>query len=365
MNIQTQKTPKTIGLNDIFMGENVRIEPNMAIESLRTDIAQNGLHDPIVVHKDSDGQYQVVQGHRRFTAIQGLSDQFTDGVSCLVMEGLSDIEILIMKVDHGNQESLKHPFEVQKAANFLFIAGYTEEMVAVTLNGIMNSVAPMKATRRKELAVLEAQLTEAVAANLTTLIAKIEGEIKELVGKYRRGKVQNLSAAFFSPEIVMLALAKDAGEPVPEDVTLPSTIKYQQVVKLRKAHAKDMKDENENGTPKYSKLIPGPQFQEAWLELLEADKKNQSKDKVTAVKSMGAKAIAEELKTGKFQSTVSQQVAMHCAGNKEADWSESDLNAFYGEIVAELDPKLWDKVEKMAKAHIVKQNEAKVEADKS
>ena len=365
MNIQTQKTPATIALSNIYMGENVRIAANMAVESLRADIAQRGLHDPIVVHKEQDGSYQVVQGHRRYTAIQELSDQFSDGVPCLVMEGLSEIEILTMKVDHGNQESLKHPYEVQKAANFLFTAGYTEEMVAVTLNGIMNSVAPMKATKRKDLAVLELQLAEAVAANLTTLIAKIEGEIKELVGKYRRGKVQNLSAAFFSPEIVMLALAKDAEEEVPKDVTLPSTIKYQQVVKLRKAHAKDMKDENKDGTPKYSKLIPGPQFQEAWLELLEADKKNQSKDKVTAVKSMGAKAIAEELKAGKFQSTVAQQVAMHCAGNKEADWIEFDLNAFYGEIVAEVDPKLWDKVEKLAKVEIAKHNEAKVEADKS
>lgn len=365
MNIQAQKTPATIALSNIFMGENVRIAANMAVESLRADIVQRGLHDPIVVHKEQDGSYQVVQGHRRYTAIQELEDQFSEGVPCLVVEGLSEIEILTMKVDHGNQESLKHPFEVQKAANFLFSANYTEEQVAVTLNGIMNTVAPMKASKRKELTILEAQLTEAVFANLPELIAKIEKEIKDLVGQYRRGKVQNLSAAFNSPEIVMQALAKDAGEEVPKDVTLPSTIKYTQVVKLRKAHVKDLDDINENGTPKYSKLIPGPQFQEAWLALLKADTENQSRETVTAPKSLGAKQIAEELKTGKYQSTVAQQVAMHCAGNKEADWVQFDLNAFYGEIVAEVDPKLWDKVEKLAKVEIAKQNQAKVEADKS
>lgn len=73
---------KTIEINRVYRGTNIREENDGQIMELVTSIKKNGLLNPITVRKKGD-KYRVIAGHRRFLAMQLLGEPF---IECNVLE---------------------------------------------------------------------------------------------------------------------------------------------------------------------------------------------------------------------------------------------------------------------------------------
>lgn len=354
-------TPKNITLENIFMGDNVRLPQNLRLAGLKEDIENRGLMEPItVVERDGD-KYEVVKGHRRTTAITQIRETapkafqklFGKGVPTFVLSGLTDEEIMEHKVDHGTEESLTDPHEVQMCANLLFAAGHTEGDVAIQLCGLFDRISPMKQKSRNELDELRAKKGEAEEKGLATEAAVAQRDIDELVKNYRRGLVQNLHHAHRCPDIVMAALYFKASGEVKNGFDakeLPSTLTTGQVKKLFKAFQSDM-EILEDGAPKYNKGRPGPNFVEAWEKILTDDRTDAKGKKEKAAKSMSAKDIQTEISEGTYRSHIAINVSRHCSGEKDIEGIPADdLNAYYGQLVSTHQPDLWTDIINEAKS---------------
>jgi hypothetical protein len=363
---------KLIPLVELTMGQNVRIQARMAIDTLLESIASVGLTTPIWVWKVGE-IFEVLRGHRRLTAIRKIESErpsafaahFSKGIPCVVISGINSAEALALKVDHGNEMPLTDSYELQLCANLLFASGSTEEAVILSLSGLMDIISPMKSARLQELQAIRKLAAEAEAAGEKLLAGMKRDEADELVAKYRRGMVQGLHYAYRCPNIVMAALAKRAGEAVPEEFKtefLPN-LTSGDIQGLWKNHSQDLTI-LENGRPKFSQSRVGPAFRQTWEKLVAQEQANEGKAKEPKPKAMPATEILKDLKEGlKLRSELACRLSGYHAGQKEEATvlSALDAKSYAGDLVSTYNSELWAMVTEEA-AKIERQL---IEADKA
>jgi hypothetical protein len=253
--------------------------------------------------------------------------------------------------------------ELQLCANILFQQGLTEKAVVVRLAALMDRIQPMKADAAKKYRQMlsDAELWKE-KGNLTEQKAKL-AEAHTFLLNYRRGKIQNLSAAFDCPEIVMAALYfkstgerpnKESGFAVGEKEVIPNGITYEHVKKLKAAFAKDLLT-LENGTSKYNKRTPGPEFMAKWNEIIAdlAKKASDSENQVARDKAMSAGDMEAEIKSSKWNSKGFQILTRHHRNEKDVDMAQLkalDHVAYLAELLSVRAPKEWTDCVKLAEA---------------
>jgi hypothetical protein len=363
---------KLVPIVELTMGQNTRLQARMAIDTLMESVASIGLSTPIWVWKVGE-MFEVLRGHRRLTAIRKIENErpsafaahFSKGIPCVIMSGITSAEALALKVDHGNEMPLTDGYELQLCANLLFASGSTEEAVILSLSGLMDLISPMKAARLSELQAIKKLAAEAEAAGEKLLAGMKRDEADKLVAEYRRGMVQGLHNAYRCPSIVMVALAKRAGEAVPEEFKtefLPS-LTAGDIKGLWKCHTQDMTI-LENGRPKFSQSRVGPAFRQAWEKLVAQEQADAGKEKSPKPKAMPATEILKDLKEGlKLRSELACRLSGYHAGQKEEATMLSALDAksYAGDLVSTYNNELWVMVTEEA-AKIERQL---IEADKA
>ena len=364
---------KTIPMDNLFMGQNVRLASRMSLDTLMADIASVGLQNPIQVWRPNGQElFEVLRGHRRLTAIQKLegslpeaySKWFAKGIPCLLVTDIDANDALELKVDHGNELSLSDPFELQLCANLLFSAGRTEEAVVLALAGLMDRISPMKVSRRKELDEINTLITQADAAGEKLMAAAKRDEANKLVAVYRRGMVQGLHNAYRCPSLVMATLASKAGGVVADEFKgqyLPD-LTTSDVKGLWKAHTQDMTI-LENGRPKFSQSRPGHAFRQLWEKIIAKAKEADAKPDDVRAKSMSANDILKDVKEGKFKSEIACRMASYHAGNEDEATAlpALDAKAYAGDLISQYNADLWQ----MVLDEAAKIEKKQLEADKA
>lgn len=363
-------TTQYVPLKSITTGRNVRLPSLMKVEELAADIHDNGLMTPLTVFVKGS-EYLTIAGHRRGQALHKIYNEepehftklFPKGIPVSVASGITEAEAEAMKVDHGNEVGLQDPMELQLCANILFQQGLTEKAVVIRLAALMDRIQPMKADASKKYRQMlsDAELWKE-KGNITEQKAKL-AEAYTFLLNYRRGKIQNLSAAFDCPDVVMAALYfkatgerpnKESGFAVPEKETLPDGITYEHVKKLKASFGKDLLV-LENGTCKYNKRTPGPEFIAKWNEIL-ADLKKKAEDadgKVVRDKAMSAGDMEAEIKSSKWNSKGFQILTRHHRNEKDVDMAQLkslDQVAYLAELLSVRAPKEWADCVKLAEA---------------
>ena len=364
-------TSQYVNLESIIVGRNVRLPGHgMKIEELSADIHDNGLQTPLTVF-GKDGKFLTIAGHRRRMALQKIYNEeplvfaklFPKGVPVTIANGITEDQAEAMKVDHGNEVGLSDPMELQLCANILFQQGCNEKQVVIRLAALMDRIKPMKADKAKKYRQMlaDAELWKE-KGNLTEYKAKI-AEAETFLFQYRRGMVQNQNAAFKCPDIVMAALYfKSTGERPPVESgfavekteVLPDGLTYEHVKKLETAFGKDLLV-LENGTSKYNKRVPGPEFLAKWAEI-KADllkKAADSENQVVRDKAMSAGDMEMEIKSSKWNSKGFQILTRHHRNEKDVDMAQLksyDTIAYLAELLSARAPKEWADCVKVAEA---------------
>ena len=356
------KTLEKIKASVLGFGENFRFHNGYKTEGLRSDIAERGLQESLMVWDKGEDKMEILRGNRRGKSILELKEispaqfdkWFADGVDCIVVRDVTPDEALILKVDEGTKLTLNNPYEVQLAANMLFQAGFKEADVAITLADLIDRVSPMSAEVSRELSALRIKRDEAATRGLTDYVKTVDAEIRKLFGTYRHGFCQGLNNTYRCPTKVHYAKYFHAcGERHPEDKStdfLPK-LTTASITKLWKAHTKDLEIiEIGQMVSKYNKRVTGPNFNSEWSKLVVKQQEADGKDKPTNPKAMSAKDIMLEVTGGKFKSDAVQLACKWHAGDKEVigDLTKADEYAYLAALVREGDKDLWKKVVKVA-----------------
>ncbi len=344
-------------LNNLTVGQNVRLPNLYKIEPLADDIEANGLDTPIMVWQPTkDGPFEVIRGHRRRRALlafqernpEGFAEKFPKGVPCEFRVGIDRKEAARLKVDHGNVLALSHDHEIQMAASMLFDAGATEMDVAVALRGLFEGTKPMRGKNLLKVQALEAKLTDATALEAS----EIQKDINKIIKAYHRGRVQNLKNVWRCPKIVsdsrFFHACGQRPEGVESTVYLPR-IGTSEVTALWKALEKDLAILDEKTSlARYTKRLPGPNFQAAWEELCQADQNRTPKGPRS--KAMAGGKIRES--AANYSSVGFRAICgLHCGDNPDIGpvVKESDELLYVAELVSKHDSSLWDAVVEASK----------------
>lgn len=341
-----------VELGNLTVTENVRLPNLYKVEPLADDIEQNGLDTPIMVFQPvKDGPFEVIRGHRRRKALilfksrnpEGFAAKFPKGIPVELRVGIDAKEAARLKVDHGNVLALSHEHEIQMAASMLFDSGANEMEVAVALRGLFEASKPMRGKNLLKVQALEAKLSDATALEATA----IQSEINKVVKAYHRGRVQNLKNVWRCPKIVTDARYFHACGQRPEGVEttvyLPK-VGISEAKALWKALEKDLAILDETTMiSRYSKRLPGPNFQAAWEAVCKADQEREPKGPRS--KAMSGGKIRES--AGTYSSVGFRAICgLHCGDNPEVGpvVKESDELLYTAELVAKHDPSLWEAV---------------------
>ena len=101
---------KLIEVTKIKQGKNIRSECDAEISELADSIEKQGLINPILVQKLSDGSYEVVAGHRRFEAVKRIGLPY---IECNILEDdLSEKEIILTQIAENVQRKNMSAFEL-------------------------------------------------------------------------------------------------------------------------------------------------------------------------------------------------------------------------------------------------------------
>lgn len=148
-----------IHLKNILVKEQVRTKFNDdSIKDLAKNIEVNGLIQPLVLHRDKNGNYRLVCGERRFRA---LSYNEAEKAPCFVLENKSEEELMAIQFsENSSREELHY---VDKA------------------DGILNYQIATEASERKIQAALGISKSE---VHRSLLIAKMPRSLKEAAKKY-------------------------------------------------------------------------------------------------------------------------------------------------------------------------------------
>ena len=365
----------TVMLRMIKVGQNTRVEHNYQIDGLYEDIVSVGLTTRLLVAvlpEDGGfdaGMLRLCRGHRRLRAIARMETEnptrykelFGKGIDVEIREGLNRLEIEGLKIDAGNTRGLSDPQEIQRCANILFSQGLTEAQVAIRLQGVIESVTPMRPVVAKEIVELKAEKAEALQNNCVTIAASKQKEIDERVALYYHGRTQALKDAWRCPAVVMACLENHAEGTRSvgfEKVDFP-ILTTKDYTKLWKAFEKDL-GIMADGQPKYNRDAPGPNFETVWMKLVEASQSKTAKVTKPKPKSMPSSEITAEITGGTFRSELATGLCNHHAGDKSVDMvrlQDLDLAADAARKVEKYDPGLWKQVVKSA-AGIIQQLKA-------
>lgn len=153
------------------------------IESLGSDMEQNGQKTPLTVMKKKNNKnYVVLAGNRRLLAAQAIGMQF---LACVVYPYIEDERQRDkLVIDSGNTAQLDG-YDVAGAISRLKAQGYSDHEIAVTLRGILPQP---KGDVAEELESLEAELAEASSDKRKITIRK---KIKKALGDHFRGRIQD------------------------------------------------------------------------------------------------------------------------------------------------------------------------------
>jgi len=356
-------------IDTIYRGRNVRLPGLANKEELYQDIRENGLKtNPEVVGVGD--KYEVIKGHLRTESVDRLKTEepgrfkelFPNGtIQCLVLSDITYEEAQLEKLDHGQENPLTNPMEVQLSMNFLFDAGKTEAQIAVQLSGLMNLVSPMKANKKKEYDQLVRDIEMYRESGRFGDVAEKERQATQLLLDYRKGKIQNCKAIWKSPHLVMATMWYKAtgGErnwgdqldlDIADDIYLPAALQVDAVKKkLEPAFAKDLAIK-ELGVCPFNKRVPGPNFNAAWDEICTKSKEAESADKPVRAKAFGkADLEADEAKW------LSAGFSMLCALHRRdpevntTTLAELDKTAYFAELVKERGGDEWTQFVALAK----------------
>jgi len=359
-----QFVSRLVDLAKVYAGRNVRLPANLKIQELADDICENGLLTPISVYQAIKG-LEVIQGHRRFMALERISKSdpkafkklFPKGLPVTEITGVTYEEAQAMKVDHGNIIALVDPMELQLCANLLFAQGKGEKDVVTKLASLMDRIKPMKADKLKKYQTMiqDAKLWEEKGKPEEAKAKYAEAVV--FLFNYRRGMVQNLNNAYRCPVIVMAALwLKATGEVPPADSDfatsdpLPKGLTYQHVASLWNAFQKDLTHKNPDGSLKYNKRVPGPDFQAKWAEIVADLAPKAEGSDAPRPKALSANELEAEITTGKWVSKGFQILTRHHR-RETVDLGilgQLDKLAYYAELLAEKAPTEWADALKLA-----------------
>ena len=109
---------KLLEVTQIVSGKNIRNERDSEIAELADSINRQGLINPILVQKRDDGKYEVIAGHRRFEAVEDMSErdvifaQIAENVQRKNMSALELVECFedLKKRLHVNQHAIAAMF---------------------------------------------------------------------------------------------------------------------------------------------------------------------------------------------------------------------------------------------------------------
>jgi hypothetical protein len=354
---------RLVDLALVYMGRNVRLPKNLKIQELADDIAENGLLTPISAFEVKGRGFEVIQGHRRALALKSLYDSnkarfkelFPKGIPISLIQGITYEEAQAMKVDHGNIVALVDPMELQLCANLLLSQGKGEKEVVTKLASLMDRIKPMKSDKLKKYQQMlsDAQLWRE-KKNEKEAEAKMAEAIKFLFD-YRRGMVQNLNNAYRCPNVVMAALwLKATGENPPKESDfytespLPKGLTYQHVSSLWNAFQKDLTHTNPDGSLKYNKRVPGPDFNAKWAEILKDLEPKAEGEEAPRNKAFSQKELEEA--TRKWVSKGFQILTKHYR-RETVDLGALqalDKVAYFAEILSEKAPTEWAEAIKLA-----------------
>lgn len=347
-----KRTFTNVMLQNLTTAENPRLVELLNLSTMVDSIAQNGLQTPLLVWQRVKGEYEIIQGHCRFTALTALSKErperfaelFGKGIPCLEVKEVTSEEVVVLKLDHSDQRELKSPHEVQRSANMLFAIGQTEAEVANTLANLFDRVAPMNPKARLELKALQDKVASATSDAERTLAQQA---VFKFQGDYRRGYCQGLHNTYRCPEKVMSALFKAATGHNPEGVTeyLPK-LTSAQVTALWKAHKEDLAI-LENGIPRFNKFIVGPHFTEKWNSIVKAEQEAvaSGETKEPRAKAMSAKEMQETIKNGEYKSQLACKLTFHHAGDaKSAELPELDHASYLLDLIKQHDKPQYEAV---------------------
>ena len=108
------------------------------IESLAKSIEENGLLQPIIVSKKSDGQFELIAGQRRFiTCFKKLN---WEKIPAVIIENAEDKEILTMStVENLQREDL----------NLIYKSVNINVLILLILNNLFNLVQKLSEYQKK------------------------------------------------------------------------------------------------------------------------------------------------------------------------------------------------------------------------
>lgn len=321
----------------LIVGENVRSESNLDIDTIAHSIEREGIQVPLALRKIGK-QFRVMQGHRRLAGVLEVKGRNPDaykrhhpkGIPCYVRTDIvDDAGEMRVKVDQGTQKSLSLNCELQRAASILLDAGLTEEEVVFQLEGLFRELSRSLPSKTRE------SIKELRAAAKPD-----EKKIRKLLLDTYKGKLQALKKVHACPKRVAAALEfAETGVKPKGFKTLPSHIRRKDVKGLLEAFQKDMEIRETDGTPKYSKAEPGPSFGKAWSDLV---KHVPQKDEGKRLKAMSAKAMQAQLDDGTYASKGFQKLtAAHSGVEGVEGINAADATLHLVELVQKYAPERW------------------------
>ena len=85
---------KMIPITNLYTSSNVRAQYDNEIKDLAQSIKDNGLLEPLVVQERDNGRYEVICGHRRFTALKLIDEPLVECNVILPSEHRTIIQLI-------------------------------------------------------------------------------------------------------------------------------------------------------------------------------------------------------------------------------------------------------------------------------
>ncbi len=121
---------KILPISQIDYGRNIRTERDEDILELAKSIEKNGIITPLTV-RPKNGRYEVVCGHRRWTAAKLVEDDML--VPCLVIEGVASEDLEIMQIDENMQRKSMSAWELVQIFDNWKRRGKTQAQIAAMM----------------------------------------------------------------------------------------------------------------------------------------------------------------------------------------------------------------------------------------
>jgi len=322
-----------VSLDSLIVEENTRSPANLNIGPLAAAIERDGVQEPLTVIVRGD-KFLIAQGHRRrLAALEARKNDSVafkrlhpKGIPVIVRHDIvTDEDMAKIKVDHGTQQALKYVCELRRAAFICFDAGMTEESVVHQLEGLFQRMSRAVPSKTRDAIKDERAKTN-----------PDEKVIRKLLLDTYKGQLQAVKTVWACPPVVAEAL--EYAETGLGRKGLPKHIRQKDVKGLHDAYKADMEIKEADGTPKYSKVSLGPNFNKAWADLC----KQVPKESGPRDKAMSSKAMKAQLEGGTWSSKGFQKLTLQHAGEQNVEGlAKADAMLRICELVQKHEPRAW------------------------